>query len=212
LTFGAVTTAVAGIYSIMADLYLRDRSRVSRRIDDEFRRRQRARAERSLLFKDLGRVALEATADDVPPDFRQRFAAMIEQSGLDLTPRRLAMIAIGAALAAAAVAVLVRPDPVAPTVAAALGGGAPLPDVHLQRKARLETLLGQLPDAFDLMGRVVRSGQTMAQALQAVADEFPQPIAGEFNYCYEQQNLGLPTETAMRELATRTELLEVKIF
>src|SRR5262249_55518961 len=89
---------------------------------------------------------------------------------------------------------------------------APLLYAQQKRNARLERLLGQLPDAFDLMGRVVRSGQTMAQALQAVADEFPQPIAGEFNYCYEQQNLGLPTETAMRELATRTGLLEVKIF
>ncbi len=52
----------------------------------------------------------------------------------------------------------------------------------------------------------------MAQALQAVADEFAPPIAGEFAYCYEQQNLGLSPETAMRELARRTGLLEVKIF
>ncbi len=62
------------------------------------------------------------------------------------------------------------------------------------------------------MGRVVRAGQTMSQALRAVADEFAQPIAGEFAYCYEQQNLGLSPEVAMRDLARRTGLLEVKIF
>jgi tight adherence protein B len=62
------------------------------------------------------------------------------------------------------------------------------------------------------MGRVVRAGQTMVQALQAVADEFPQPVAGEISYCYEQQNLGLPPEVAMRDLARRTGLLELKIF
>ena len=62
------------------------------------------------------------------------------------------------------------------------------------------------------MGRVIRAGQTMSQALQAVADEFPPPIAGEFAYCYEQQNLGLPPEAALRDLARRTGLLEIKIF
>src|SRR5205823_1277174 len=57
-----------------------------------------------------------------------------------------------------------------------------------------------------------RAGQTTSQALQAVADEFDQPLAGEFTYCVEQQNLGLATEDALRDLARRTGLLEVKIF
>jgi tight adherence protein B len=73
-------------------------------------------------------------------------------------------------------------------------------------------MMRQLPDAFDLMARVVRAGQTMSQALQAVADEFDQPLAGEVTYCVEQQNLGLPTEVALRDLARRTGLLEIKIF
>jgi tight adherence protein B len=84
--------------------------------------------------------------------------------------------------------------------------------VHLKRKARLEKLLSQLPDAFDLMGRVVRAGQTLSQGFQAVADEFAQPIAGEFSYCYEQQNLGLPPDVALRDLSRRTGQLELKIF
>ena len=88
----------------------------------------------------------------------------------------------------------------------------PLLYVQLKRKRAAGEAPAQLPDAFDLMGRVIRAGQTMSQALQAVADEFPQPIAGEFAYCYEQQNLGLPPEVALRDLARRTGLLEIKIF
>jgi tight adherence protein B len=52
----------------------------------------------------------------------------------------------------------------------------------------------------------------MSQALQAVADEFDAPIASEFAYCYEQQNMGLSPEVALRDLARRTGLIEVKIF
>src|SRR5439155_11050220 len=50
------------------------------------------------------------------------------------------------------------------------------------------------------------------QAMQAVADEFDPPVAAEFAYCYEQQNLGLSPEISLRDLARRTGLLEIKIF
>jgi tight adherence protein B len=84
--------------------------------------------------------------------------------------------------------------------------------VDFRRKARQHKLRTQLPDAFDLMSRVVRAGQTMSQALLAVSDEFAPPVAAEFAYCYEQQNLGLSPELTLRDLARRNGLLEIKIF
>jgi tight adherence protein B len=95
---------------------------------------------------------------------------------------------------------------------AGVGGLIPLVYVYTKRNIRLSKMLSQLPDAFDLMARVLRAGQTMAQAMQAVADEFDAPIAAEFAYCSEQQNLGLPPEVSLRDLARRTGLLELKIF
>ena len=83
---------------------------------------------------------------------------------------------------------------------------------HRAAGGGMEKLLSQLPDAFDLMSRTMRAGQTISQALQSVADEFSPPIAEEFGYCYDQQNLGLSPEAAMRDLARRTGLLELKIF
>jgi tight adherence protein B len=96
----------------------------------------------------------------------------------------------------------------------AAGLGAVLPFVYVYRKwrARQERIVQQLPDAFDLMSRIIRAGQTMWQAIQAVADEFDQPLGGEFTYCYEQQNLGISPDVALRDLARRTGILEVKIF
>jgi tight adherence protein B len=213
VTFVAAIAVVAGVYSIATDLFLRDRSRVSRRVDDEFRTRQRERAKKSLLFKNLAQVAAEASAEDrAEAGLRQRFEAMVEQSGLDLTPGRLLGIMAGAGLTLGAFGGVVRQSPIVAALGVLVGAVAPLMYVQRKRKARLDKLLSQLPDAFDLMSRVVRAGQTMSQALQAVADEFQPPIAAEFSYCFEQQNLGLPPEVAMRDLARRTGLLETKIF
>jgi tight adherence protein B len=213
LTFGAAITAVLGVYSIVSDLYLRDRSRVSQRVDDEFRKRQRDRARKSLLVKDFNQLVAEAGTEGVDrPTLRQRFESMVDQSGLEVTPRKVLTIAAATGLGLGAIAGLLRQSIVVGAVAAVIGAAVPVAYVQIKRKARLEKLLSQLPDAFDLMGRVIRAGQTMSQALMSVADEFPQPIAGEFSYCYEQQNLGLPPEMALRDLARRTGLVELKIF
>jgi tight adherence protein B len=213
LTFGAVAAAIAAVYSILSDLYLRDRSRVSQRIDDEFRRRQRERARKAMLFKDLNQLAAEAVGDlEARPGVGQQLALMIEQSGQDLSVQQLLNTALACGLAVGMLAGLWRQSVLIGVVGGVIGAILPLLNIHVKRRVRMEKLLSQLPDAFDLMGRVCRAGQTLSQGMQAVADEFAQPVAGEFSYCYEQQNLGLSPEVAMRDLARRTGLLEIKIF
>jgi tight adherence protein B len=88
----------------------------------------------------------------------------------------------------------------------------PLVYVAAKRRARREKLLAQLPSAFELMARVIRVGQSVPQALQAVADSFEDPIAGEFANCQKRQNLGLRPEITFHELAQRTGILEMRIF
>lgn len=212
LTFLAAALSVGGVYSILSDLFLRDRSRVSRRVDDEFRKSQRERVRKSPLFKNLGQLANEAMANEERTTWRKRTEAMIEQSGLDLTISRLVFIATGLGVILGMTGMLLTQNFVIGLALLATGFGLPFLYVQFKRKLRLEKLRSQLPDAFDLMARVIRAGQTMSQALMAVSDEFPPPIAAEFSYCYEQQNLGLAPELTLRDLARRNGLLEIKIF
>ena len=51
------------------------------------------------------------------------------------------------------------------------------------------------------MARILRAGQTVAQAMNSVSEEFAPPLGTEFGYCYDQQNLGLSPDIAYRELA-----------
>jgi tight adherence protein B len=205
----AVGLMLLAAYSIACDLVFRDRERLGRRMDEAFRQQQRERAERSLLFKDLARLAEDtATAG---PGLRRRFEVMIEQSGLRTTPRAVLTTAGGAAVALGALTALLV-SPLAAIPAALVGLAVPVWYVRAKRDARRERLRSQLPDAFDLMARSVRAGQTMQQALLAVAEEFPPPIAEEFALCSEQQNLGLSPDEAYQDLAERTDLVEIKLF
>ncbi len=136
----------------------------------------------------------------------------MEQSGVETTAARLFALSAGLAMGLGAVATVLRGSAVVGFLLALVAAPIPTIFVWIKRQRRLNKLQAQLPEAFDLMARVIRAGQTMAQALQAVSDDFEKPISAEFSYTCEQQNLGLPPDTALRDLARRTGILEVRIF
>jgi len=212
LTFAAVVTAVGGVYSLLSDLYLRNRTRVQKRVDDEFRRKQRKQVEQSLLFRNLARQDTTLGHDEATIGLRPRLENMISQAALELSVEALLGYSLLVALVMGGLLGFLRQNVIIGVVAGLIGFWMPIFYVQYKRKARLARMLEQLPDAFDLMSRVVRAGQTTSQAILTVAEEFPQPIGGEFSYCAEQQNLGLSPELSLHDLARRTGLLEIKIF
>jgi tight adherence protein B len=224
LTFVAVALGVVAGYSLLTDLFLMDQEQVRRRVDEEFRTRRLDQARRSPLFKNLDQLHLGRPGEPPPADLEwvlpaddgerslaARWQVWLEQSALPIRPRDLLGLAAAAGFALGLLG-LAAQGWLLGLAGLALGAGAPLLYVHLRRARRRHQFLTQLPEAFDLMARVLRSGHSVPQALQAVADTFEDPIAGEFACCQEQQNLGLMPETTYRDLARRTALLEVRIF
>ena len=91
-------------------------------------------------------------------------------------------------------------------------GILPLVWVLLRRKKRLKHFAAQLPEAMEMISRTLRSGQSLGFGISQVASEMPQPISGEFNRVFEEQNLGLPMEQSLKELAERIPNLDLKFF
>lgn len=222
LAFFAGFLFVFGINLFIVDMAERRRQQFREQVELEMRLRQRERTRVALAGKDLSEIAAELEADRVgSPGLARRMARMVEQSGLPLTPTQLVTASFLLAFIPAVTLLTVFPLLEIMSVwqamwiagpVAFLASAVPTTIVAVLAHRRREKLMSQLPDAFDLMSRVLRAGQTTAQAMQAVADEFDDPIAIEFGYCYEQQNLGLSPETALGDLAYRTELLEIRMF
>jgi tight adherence protein B len=213
LTFLAVLMFVVSFGSLLSDVYTQKPKKLSRRLDEEFHRKQRDRVQKSVLFKDLHKLAAEpfGVDPDLPKSWKGKLEHLLEQSGLDWTTTQFVAMTVGGGISLSLLGLL-RGSLLLALILAVVGASIPYIYVNTKRKMRLEALRKQLPEAYDLIARALRAGQTISQTMQGVADEFAQPIAGEFSYCYEQQNLGLPTEVALRDLARRTGLLEINIF
>src|SRR5690349_11423302 len=89
-----------------------------------------------------------------------------------------------------------------------------LPYRFLKFKAnrRIRTFEEQFPDAIELIGRALRAGHAFTTGLAIVAEEAPQPVAGEFRLLYDQQNFGMPITDAMKSFAERIPLLDARFF
>ena len=205
-TFAATTLLVISIVSLVYDWLFRYRLAVRDRLrelegddgDDDA----------ILLFKGLGSKYGDEFAQR--RSWKQRLEQMFEQAGVHCTILIFAGWCVGGGIVAAAVAYLRGPFWVAP--AFVVGAVVPFIVLYTRRQYRRRILCRQLPEAFEMMSRAVRAGQTVPAALKIIAEDFEPPVSQEFTLCYEQQNLGISREAALRMLADRTGVMELQIF
>lgn len=81
-----------------------------------------------------------------------------------------------------------------------------------KRRVRLNKFASQLSDALELVARALRAGHSLGAGMHVVAEEMPSPIADEFGRVFEEQNLGIPIEEAMRSMCERVPNLDLRFF
>lgn len=69
-----------------------------------------------------------------------------------------------------------------------------------------------LPDVLDLLSVSVEAGLGLDGAIQKVGEKFPEPTAGEFRELLKAIRLGTPRVDALRALADRTGLPDMRTF
>jgi len=209
LTGAAVVAGVATLWLIVHELFLRYRGEVQARLTEEFGDAQQ-RGARTVLFKDLSRLAHEV--DSAGGTLWSRWELVVEQAAVSFSLRQLLLASLISGILPTIVVVLTMKS--APGAALTLLAGVTLPALYTlwRRTQRIEALRRQLPDAFDIMSRSIRAGQTVVRAFQVVADDFDPPLGEEFAWCYEQQKLGLPLDVALRDLARRTGVAELQML
>jgi tight adherence protein B len=210
ITFMGVTLIVLGLAMLM-------RNKPLNRIEDRLGMLTGKinPAAKEISFKDS---VLAHPLDDSPGLF-ERFVQhfgdvnkIFEQADTSLTVLKLLLISIGMAFVGAVLALAIRIVPLLVPLVAVIMGILPLMWVLMRRKKRLKRFAAQLPEAMEMIARTLRSGQSLGFGISLAATEMPQPIAGEFGRVFEEQNLGLPMEQSLKELAERLPNLDLKFF
>ena len=78
-----------------------------------------------------------------------------------------------------------------------------------RRRVQIED---QLADAMVTLSNAVKAGLSLAQSLDILADQCPQPIAGEFRQMVTEYNLGKPLERTLQEAKERLRSENFSLF
>ena len=88
----------------------------------------------------------------------------------------------------------------------------PVSVVSRLRAKRNKSFSEQLPDALDLVRAALQAGHSLISAFKIVAEEFPDPIATEFDTVAEEMKLGLPIREALQGLQERVDDMNVPVL
>ncbi len=113
------------------------------------------------------------------------------------------LASLATACGAAFLTFLFVPLPVINVAVFVFGAMAPTLVLRMKRGRRLKKFAAAMPDAIDLMARSLRAGHSIGAALEMVAEQSPEPLAGEFARVFQQQRFGLRFRDALLEMADR---------
>jgi tight adherence protein B len=168
----------------------------------------------SMLTRSVLMQPLDAT-QGILAEFFGRFrnlSLLFEQADTNLTPAKFCATSFGLGLAGMAVSMLAGLHVAVAPVMGAFTASIPLGWLIFRRRRRLKKFAKQLPDALELISRALRAGHSLAAGFHLVSEEMSEPIGYEFNRVFEEQNLGIPLDDALKAMTDRVPNLDLKFF
>lgn len=200
-----------GIYQVVVESKVSSRKKTQERLRGSRVHQEKVTA--SILRRGVG-GSQNTFADAIVGKFSfvPKLQTMLDQADVNWSASQTILNLSASALLTAVILFVLQFHPAA---ALACGAGIvalPLMVLSLKRRARMNKLLNQLPDVFDMMGQALRAGHSLAGAIQTVYEQMPPPIATEFAQVYHEQNLGVKVEEALQSMASRVDSMDVRFF
>ena len=141
-----------------------------------------------------------------------KLSKLIEQSGTQTTPGAIAVFSLVSAFVMWFLTTLFVHAPLVGPLSILIGLSLPTVVLVRRRSVRLRKFEEQFPEALDMLSRALRAGHAFQTALGTASEELTEPVGVELKKVFDQQNFGLPLNDALKELADRVPLVDVKFF
>ena len=135
--------------------------------------------------------------------FSKKLQLMLIHADSTMSVGTVVLSSAGAAFGCALASFLFLRSPLLAAVALLAGAAVPYGILKFKRSRRLKKFGVALPDAIDLMARALRAGHSMASSIELIAEQSPEPLAGEFEQVYQQQKFGIRFRDALLQMGER---------
>jgi tight adherence protein B len=207
MVFGSVATVIG----VLAFVFRGEQPKAATRLDLLVGKRRKDDTQADILRKTAFENDKKSLLEAITPKFLTP-QKLFEQADCHIKPSTLFGIGILLASVGVTVSWLAKVPWFFLPVTAIVMFLIPLGWLWNKRRARLAKFASQLPDALELVARALRAGHSLQAGLHVVAEEMPAPIADEFGRVFEESNLGIPLEDAMKNMCDRVPNLDLRFF
>jgi tight adherence protein B len=145
-------------------------------------------------------------------DLAARLRLLLQQADVAWTVESLLMMCLFGWIGTACLLYL-RIWSIAPSAAlAALVIPLPWLYVRNRRTSRFRRFEEQLPEAIDMLVSALRAGHSLMTAVGFIGQESREPLRGEFDKCFREQNYGVDLRTSLLNLGRRMGVQDLQIF
>lgn len=143
----------------------------------------------------------------------ERLRRLIAQAGVQWTVGRTTLVMLfGAASVGYFLAQIALFPAWARWLLILLASSSPVLYLRVARARRFRLFAEQFPEALDSLSRALKAGYPLSHAIDMLALEQPEPLAGEMRRTRDEWKLGIPWDQALDNLAARIPLSEVALF
>ena len=203
-----------GLYQLWHDLRKPEQKRIQQRLHERTAAVAKSRQSpaANILRKQLGQEnkLMDRLLAKLAPV--EKIQKVFEQAGITWAATRFLVNAASVALLAILVLIVLEVSPIFAVGLGVMIVLLPLMAISMKGKIRKKKLNYQLPDVFDMLCQALRAGHSLASGIQLVGQQLPDPAGTEFYRCFQEQNLGLKLEDAMKNMADRVDLLDMRFF
>jgi len=203
---------VFGIWQVFTDMRSAKTRKLMERLSDRSApSKQKQQAIESLLRKRSDQqAAIDMLVGKI--SFVPKLQRALDQANIDWMASRMLMYLAGASFAALLGMLLLKYTVMYAALAALGVFLLPIFYVMRRRRRRINRLIEQLPDVFELIGQALRAGHSLGSGIGLVSEQLPDPAGTEFARVFHEQNLGVKIEDALVNMAERVDQLDLRFF
>ena len=209
ITFTGCAVVVYSILFVLSNAFFSEEAKLQKRLEGWKR----------LAPTDINRAAHDLLKNERSGDplflrsgIFSRLPLWFEQAGMQVNTSAWLLCVVILAVSGALAGWLLSHQALAVFLGSALLGSAPVMWVSMRRKRRMAQFESHLAQSLEILGRSLRAGHPMTVGLQMIGQEMPDPIRTEFSRVFHEQQMGLPLEESLRNMARRVPLVDLRFF
>ncbi len=140
------------------------------------------------------------------------FERLVIQSGLEISPLMLLALCALSGLALGGAMFVFQENILSTTFAAIIGLIVPILVTMFVRSRRQSQILRQMPEMIGELARAARTGRSLEQCFEIVADDTPAPLGTEMRLCDRRMRMGISLPKAIAPLPERTGVVSLNVL